>query len=80
MCSIPDSNVQNIPNDAIENYCNGMTLNDFENLDQSKIEVLNIEINNSKDFYHDLINGYRVGNFINDRYKKKVFFKFTNWV
>lgn len=73
MCSDSDSNVQNIPTDAIENYCNGMTLNDFENLDQSKIDVLNVEIKNSKDFYQDLVNGYRVGNFINDRYKKKYF-------
>lgn len=70
-CTQVENVTDQLPEDAIPPFCEGLTYNEYDKLTYSEIKEIKVKIPKSKQFYENLLNAYRTGNYINEDFKKK---------
>lgn len=71
LCTEVEDVTNQLPEDAIPPFCGGITFDEYRGLNYSEIKLLEVRIPQSKQFYENLVNAHRTGNYINEKFKKK---------
>jgi hypothetical protein len=58
--------------EAIEPYCGGLNYEQYSEVTKKNLNKINVLIPKSKNYYENLSNASRTGNFINQKFKKQI--------